>query len=218
LLPPSNERKASLEARQLRYDQQRPNLRPYLAGRGLGPDTADRFRLGLVPAGDDDPRRYHGRLAIPYNTPSGIVQIRYRCLDPHHGQGEQDRGCPKFLGDPGEKVTLYNAHATLRPSPICFLVEGEPDVWAVETLTGLPAVGVPGAKAWEAHPYWARCFVGFDRLILPADGDDAGEHLASVVRKALPELEIVRLPDGDDANSVLARDVAEFRARCKLDA
>jgi DNA primase len=188
-----------------------------LAGRGLGADAADRFRLGLVPAGDDDPRRYHGRLAIPYTTPSGIVQIRYRCLAPHHAKSDDDRGCPKFLGDPGEKVTLYNAQATLRPSPVCFLVEGEPDVWAAETLLGVPAVGVPGAKAWEAHPYWARCFVGFDRLILPADGDDAGDHLASVVRKALPEVHIVRLPDGEDVNSLLVTEGAdEFRKRCKL--
>ena len=155
-------------------------------------------------------------MSIPYATPTGVVQVRYRCIDPHHSPGADSGSCPKFLGDPGTEVTLYNAAATLDGGEVLFLTEGEPDVWAVTTLAGFPAVGIPGSKAWERHPYWARCFVNFPLLILPADGDDAGEQLAAAVAHDLPETRIVRLPDGDDANSLLAREPDQFFQLCGL--
>jgi hypothetical protein len=186
-----------------------------LAGRGLAAGAADRFRLGYVDPSEADPKRYWHRLAIPYLTPTGVVQIRYRCLLPHHGKDQDDGGCPKFLGEAGAPVTLYNAQAALHARGPLILCEGEPDVWAVETIAGLPAVGVPGVRAWDAHPYWARCFVGH-QLILASDGDEAGDKLAATVAKALPDTKIVRMPDGDDASSVLARSPAEFLHRCGL--
>lgn len=192
-----------------RYQRSASKLLPYLAGRGLGELAVRRFHLGYVEPDSDAPRRYWGRMAIPYMTPKGPVQIRYRRLV------EDDS--PKFLGDPGVEVTLYNASTILNAHtrPV-FLCEGEPDTWAVETLAGFPAVGIPGAKQWKAHPYWARVFTGLPRLILPADGDTAGHDLAAAVQADLPEVHVVRLPDGDDSNSVLARDPAEFLGRCGL--
>lgn len=216
-MPPSTARKASLEASLRRYEAAgATNLLPYLAARGLGAAALERFRLGYVEPAEDVARRFWHRLAIPYTTPTGVVQIRYRCLDVHHTKGVDDGGCPKFLGESGEEVTLYNAAATLTAGPVLFLCEGEPDVWAVETITGFPAVGIPGSQAWKAHRYWARCFVNLPQLILPADGDKAGEDLAATVAKDLPETRIVRLPDGEDANSLLAHDPDEFLRRCGL--
>jgi DNA primase len=203
---PSSAQKASLEARLLRFESARSRLQPYLEGRGLAEAAADRFRLGYVEPSDDEPKRYWHRMAIPYLTPTGVVQIRYRRLV------EDDS--PKYLGDPGCEVTLYNAHATLNARGPVFLCEGEMDTVAVMSLSGYPAVGIPGAQQWKAHPHWARCFVGLHQLILPADGDTAGHALADAVRHDLPEVTVVRLPDGDDCNSVLARDPDEFRARC----
>lgn len=207
-MPPSPELKASLEARLRRYESGRPKLLPYLAGRGLGAGAADRFRLGYVEPSDEDAPRYWHRMAIPYLTPTGVVQIRYRRLV------EDDS--PKYLGDAGTEVTLYNAQATLDAGEVLFITEGELDAVAIETIAGYPAVGIPGARSWTKHPYWARCFVNFPRLILPADGDQAGSELAEVVAADLPELHVVRLPDGEDANSVLARDPDEFIRRCGL--
>lgn len=212
-MPPSTAQKLSWETRQQRYDLHRNKLLPYLNGRGLGAAAIERFRLGYVEPHDQDQRRYWGRMAIPYATPTGIVQIRYRCLADHNCK---EANCSKYLGEPGQEITLYNAHAVLDSPRVLFLTEGEMDAVAITTLAGYPAVGIPGAQAWRAHPYWARCFVGFDRLILPADGDDAGAELATTVRKSLQEVHCVRLPDGDDANSVLARDVEEFLHRCGL--
>jgi DNA primase len=216
-VPPSNERKLSLEKQLLRYEASREKLLPFLTGRGLGAAAIDRFRLGYVEPSEEDRRAIWHRLAIPYLTPSGVVQLRFRCLDPHHTKGQDAGRCPKFLGEAGEQVTLYNAQAVLDSPAVLFMCEGEPDVWAVETLTGHSAVGIPGARSWVKHPYWARVFTGFDRIILPADGDDAGHELAEAVTKSLPEVHVVRLPDGDDAGSVLARDVEEFLSRCGLD-
>jgi hypothetical protein len=182
-----------------------------LTGRGLAAAAA-RFRLGYVEPADDVPTSYWHRMAIPYATPTGVVQIRYRCLIDHHAKGQDPGRCPKFLGDRGTEVTLYNAQATLHAKGPLFIVEGEPDTWAVETIAGFPAVGVPGAETWRKHPYWARCFVGHD-LILPADGDAAGNDLADAVSADL-EVRVVRLPDGEDAASVLVADPARFAALC----
>jgi len=216
-VPPSTAQKHSLEEKLLRYEiSAQQKLLPYLHGRGLGDAARERFRLGYVEPSELDARMYWHRLAIPYLTPTGVVQIRYRCLDQHHDAGQDAGRCPKFLGPPGQEVTLYNAQATLTAGSVLFLTEGEPDTWAIETLLGYPAVGIPGAESWKAHPYWARCFVNFPLIILPADGDEAGNNLATAVAKDLPETRIVHLPDGEDANSILAHDPDEFLKRVGL--
>jgi hypothetical protein len=144
------------------------------------------------------------------------VQIRYRCLNPHHEPGGDAGRCPKFLGDAGVEITLYNAGATLTAGPVLFLTEGEPDTWAIETLAGFPAVGIPGAQAWKAHPYWARVFVNFPLLILPSDGDDAGDQLAAAVAHDLPEIRHCPTPRRGRRQLVLQRDPDEFLRRCGL--
>jgi len=208
-VPPSTAQKLSLETLVLRHQTSATNLLPYLAGRGLGVAAVDRYRLGYVDPADDVPRRYWHRMAVPYVTPTGVVQIRYKCILDHDHKAVS---CSKMLGDAGVEVTLYNPGTLLDTSGPVVLVEGEPDVWAVETIAGLPAVGIPGAQAWKRHPYWARCFVGLD-LILFADGDAAGDDLAATIAADLPELHVVRAPDGADANDVLQRDPADFRRR-----
>ena len=71
---PSTAQKLLLEERLRRFESARSQLLPYLAERGLGEDAADRFRLGYVEPGSDEPRRYWGRMAIPYLTPTGVVR------------------------------------------------------------------------------------------------------------------------------------------------
>lgn len=217
-MPPSPAQKRSAEERLRRYEAaDKTSLLAYLHGRGLGAAVADRFRLGYVAPERDTPRQFWHRMAIPYLTPTGVVSLRYKCLAPHHDKtlGIDPGGCPKMLGETGDELTLYNASAVLHERGPVFLCEGEPDVWAITTLYGSPAVGIPGAEAWAKHSYWARCFVGLD-LILPADGDKPGRDLAAAVKRDLPETRVVQLPDGDDALSVLARDPDEFAGYCGL--
>jgi hypothetical protein len=210
-VPPSNEQRRSLEEQLLRYEQSRPKIQVYLAGRGLE-GAAEKFRLGFVEPDEDNPVRYWNRLVLPYLTPTGVVQLRYRCIAEHDCKERQH---PKYLSDAGTEVTLFNAAAVLSGRTPVILTEGEFDAIAVEHIAGFPAVGIPGSQMWRKHPFWARCFVGHD-LILPADGDDAGMSLADAVKADLPDVKVVRLPDGDDCNSVLIRDKQEFLQRCGL--
>jgi hypothetical protein len=210
-VPPSTAQKHSLEALVQRFEQSQSRLQDYLTGRGLA-GAAERFRLGYVDPADDVDRRYWNRMAIPYLTATGPVQIRYRCIAEHDCK---ERGCSKYLGDKGVEVTLYNASTLLDARGPVVLCEGELDAVAVETIAGLRAVGVPGSQAWKRHPYWARCFVGLD-LILFADGDAAGDDLAATIAADLPEIRVVRAPQGEDANSVLHRDPDDFARRCGL--
>jgi hypothetical protein len=211
-MPPSTAQKHLLEALVSRFEQSQTQLRPYLTGRGLA-GAAERFRLGYVEPADDVARRYWHRMAVPYLTPTGVVQIRYKCVLDHDHKAT---GCSKMLGESGVEVTLYNPGTLLGATGPVVLVEGEPDTWAIETLAGLRAVGIPGAQAWKRHPYWARCFVGLD-LILPVHGDDAGDSLAATIAADLPEAKIVRLSDGDDSASYLEREgAADFRRRLGL--
>lgn len=209
----SLEQKQFAELQCQRYKQHQTSLSPYLDGRGLA-GAAERFRLGVVPAGPDDNARFHGRMSIPYLTPSGIVGWKYRCVQPHNCK---DLDHPKYDQPAGQKQNLYNAHAVLRGGDTIFLTEGELDTIAIETLTGFPSVGCPGAQQWKAHSYWGRVFNGFDRVIIPADGDKAGREFADTVAHLLPEAVVVQLPDGEDANSLLAKDRAEFLRRCGVE-
>lgn len=212
-MPPSNAQKLSLGELALRFETSQPKLLPYLTARGLGGAAAERFRLGYVEPAEDIPRQHWHRMAVPFITPTGVVQIRYKCVLDHDHKAVS---CSKMLGAAGVEITLYNAAATLTATGPVVLVEGEPDVWAVETLAGLPAVGIPGAQMWRKHSYWSRCFVGLD-LILLSDGDAAGDSLAEAISADLPELHHVRLPDGADANSLLEREApADFRRRLGL--
>jgi DNA primase len=208
-VPPSTAQKRSQEALVQRFEQNQSRVLPYLTGRGLA-DAAERFRLGFVEPADDLPRKYWNRMAVPYLTPTGPVQIRYKCILDHDHKGV---GCSKMLGDSGVEVTLYNPGTLLDATGPVVIVEGEPDTWAIETLAGLPAVGIPGAQSWKRYPYWARCFVGLD-LILPVHGDTAGDSLAETISADLPEIHVVRLPDGTDSASLLERESPEdFRRR-----
>jgi hypothetical protein len=139
------------------------------------------------------------------------VQIRYRCIAEHDCK---ERGCSKYLGDKGVEVTLYNASTLLDATGPVVCARASSTPWRRDHRRP-PAVGVPGSQAWKRHPYWARCFVGLD-LILFADGDAAGDDLAATIAADLPEIRVVRAPEGDDANSVLHRDPADFARRLGL--
>lgn len=209
---PSNDARTLLDRRSQQYEKNVEQVVAYLTTRGIPEIAAERYRLGIV---DEHPAKHLiGRLSIPYQTMTGILGIKYRCLQPHNCKEES---CPKFLYDDGEEPRLYNAGATLRSAPLIFVTEGEPDTWAVETLTGYPACAIPGAQVWASNRYWARCFSPFPLVILPADGDKAGRELAKAMAKDLPQLRVAHMPEGMDANDVLReRGVEEFLALCDL--
>jgi hypothetical protein len=218
---PSAAQRASLEERVRRYsNNDRTTLQAYSASRGLDVADTDRYGWGIVPW--TDPREeIRGRLAIPYLTPAGPLGLKFRCIDPAHGDHKNDESgrCPKYIGDPGFHPPLYNPGSLLEDANIAFICEGEIDALTVHALTGYPAVGVPGVSQWKHsdNAFWPRCFSPFDRVIVPADGDKAGHELAKTIAKDIQETDVVYLPAGSDCNEFI-RDhgVAEFLRLCGL--
>lgn len=210
---PSSDARSLLDTRSREYEANREQVLAYLTTRGIPDVAAERYRLGIVEGHPDE--WLNGRLSIPYLTPSGVLQLKYRCLRGHDCKAA---GCPKFLYDGGNQLFLYNGHAALEASPLIFVTEGEPDTWAIETLTGYPSVAIPGASAWVKNRYWARVFTAHRRVILPADGDRAGKELADAMSADLPQLQVARMPNELDANDVLRTEGVEaFLSRCSIE-
>ena len=165
----------------------------YLATRGLSEETADMYRLGVVTQthaalGDED---YVGRLSIPYITASSdVVAIRYRSMDSSE---------PKYLSAPGTEAHLYSVTSLLADSDVCVITEGEIDAMTLNQI-GIPAVGVPGAKAWK--PHFHLLFEDFDRVLIACDGDQAGREFGRLVSDQVHGAITVHLPDGQDVNSI----------------
>lgn len=167
----------------------------YLAGRGISQQTARMYRLGYVERpvrGDDE---MVGRLAIPYLTTSGVVDIRYRSIDTNEG--------PKYLSRNGSKARLFSVTSLLAKAQRIFLTEGEIDCMTLNQI-GLPAVGFPGANAWQSH--WRLMFSDYDEVTVICDGDQAGRDFGKKLAERLDGVIVVHLPDGTDVNDLFVRE------------
>ena len=172
----------------------------YLKLRGLTKETATHFRLGLVkdPLAESAHDFMTGRLAIPYITQTGIVQIRFRAI-PYDGVPGHPEPSPKMMSESGAKTTLYNVMALRPENQRIFICEGEADTWTAHQA-GLPAVGVPGARAWKS--VFAKAFK-FRRVTILADNDDHGEGMefGQKIQADIPGARIVLMEQGHDVNS-----------------
>ncbi|WP_232110006.1 toprim domain-containing protein [Streptomyces buecherae] len=197
----------------------------YVKARGLD-SRAVAFGLGYV-ADSAIPghEQYRGYLAIPYLRPAGgahgVATIRFRCIADKcvkdaqgrylvaQGLKETHTGHGKYLSQSGDPPRIFNSAALVQASPYLALPEGELDVmaWAV---AGVPAAGIPGTGSWR--DYWAPAFRGYRTVYLIAEGDEAGRNLMNDLGAKLPNKQIVRLPDGQDSNSLL---LAEGPARLR---
>lgn len=175
------------------YEQNLPTVAAYLEGRGIPLETARTYRLGYVsePTPGLGDAEYVGRLAIPYLTPSGVVDIRYRTLQ---GSG------PKYLSRPGANARMFGVSALFTPSSYVGICEGELDA-VVATRSGIPSVGVPGASNWQKH--YPLLFEGFQRVFVLSDGDQAGRDFGKKVVATMDQAVIVDLPDGKDVSELV---------------
>jgi DNA primase len=174
----------------------------YLMSRGFGPEVAGMFRLGVVTYPQVGHEGYRGRLALPYLTPAGPVNLRFRCLRQHVCK---DEGCPKYLSSEGADSNLFNVLDLRKASDFICVAEGELDTITL-SMCGMPAVGVPGASNWGKH--FSRCLDDHSTVYVFGDPDDAGKglnkRLINDVR-ARP----VRLPKGEDVNSLYVKGGAD---------
>jgi len=194
----TSQRNFLLQATQ-RYATAIEKAEPYLLSRQLSVDEARVFHLGVVedPLPGHEP--YRGRLAIPYITPSGVVDIRFRAI------GNDD---PKYMGLVGAKTTMFNTQACFVADKYICVTEGEFDCIMMSSKTVHPTVGIPGANNWK--PHYAKILDDFDIVIVLADGDAAGLEFGKKISRELGNVNIVSMPEGEDVNSMMIRQGSDW--------
>ena len=190
----NSQRQFLLQATQ-EYAQHIHQAANYLATRGLSVEEAHQFHLGIVDNPLPGHEGYKGKLVIPYITPSGVVDIRFRSIN-----GED----PKYIGLPGAKTTMFNAQAVLTAEGYICVTEGEIDAITTVVKTGHPAVGIPGANNWK--PHYTKILDDFDTVIVLADGDAPGLEFGKKISRELGNVNIVQMPEGHDVNSIVLQE------------
>jgi len=189
----SSQKNFLLQATQ-RYAARIELAKEYLLSRQLSVEEARVFHLGVV----EDPlpghEAYIGRLAIPYITPSGVVDIRFR------GIHNED---PKYMGLVGAKTTMFNTQACFVADKYICVTEGEFDCIMMTVKTMHPTIGIPGANNWK--PHYAKILDDFDTVIVLADGDAAGLEFGKKISRELGNVNIVSMPEGEDVNSIMIK-------------
>lgn len=197
----------SLERALSSYTAHLDRALPYLAGRGI--DRALALSEGLGVVVDPIPGHEHlrGRLAIPYLTKFGPVNMNFRCMQDHECK---EFGHQKYMMLPGHQTNLYHVKSIDAAGDYICLAEGEVDTISANAA-GLPTVGVPGAKKWEE--WWTDIFMDFTRVYILEDGDKAGKEFGDAVISYLPnDLTVIRtpMPTKEDVNSMWVKQGTQY--------
>ena len=171
----------------------------YLASRGITREAARLARFGVVEEPEIGHEAFQGRLSIPYITKTGVVDLRFRSLNPAVE--------PKYMGMTGVETKMYNVLDIDRAGDWIGVCEGELDTITLSVCVGIPCVGVPGANSWKKH--YTRLLADFERVFVFADGDQAGTEFARSLARELP-VTIVQFSDGDDVNSTYIKHGANY--------
>jgi DNA primase len=188
----SDDARNLLEHAASEYMKQVDQIGSYLSGRGLSKEIANTFRLGYVKDPVVGHEEFKGRLAIPFDTPSGIVDIRFRAIT--------DDGGPKYLSRAGSGQLIYNVNAFEIDSEMIAVCEGELDTIVAQSMIGIPAVGMPGVNGWKDF-YW-RAFTDYRKVFVLCDGDSAGKEMGRAIATAVDTAVVINMPDGMDVNDV----------------
>jgi DNA primase len=192
--------------------------------RGLDHQTITHFRLGAVLDANVSHEQALGMISIPYLTPAGTVQIRFR-------KAPWSNAGMKYWQTAGSQIRMFNTNLLLDPADTVYVCEGEMDTIAA-TQAGLPAVGIAGVNGWRKHFY--LMLAGFDRVIFLADHDsesdtaegkekpedwpedkewkpmtNAGLKFAAKHADAMDGGAVIQMPVGHDVNSYLIEHGAE---------
>ena len=171
----------------------------YLASRGISQEVARLASLGVVAEPETGHEAFKGRLSIPYITKTGVVDLRFRSLNPAVE--------PKYMGMTGADTKMYNVLDIERAGDWIGVCEGELDTLTMSRCVGIPCVGVPGANSWKKH--YTRLLADFERVFVFADGDGPGREFANSLARELP-VTIVGFGDGEDVNSAYTKYGAGF--------
>lgn len=171
----------------------------YLKSRGIPIAVARLAQLGVVVEPEPGHESFVGRLSIPYITKTGVVDLRFRSLNPAVE--------PKYMGLTGAETKMYNVLDIEKAGDYIGICEGEIDTLTLSALVGIPCAGVPGANSWKKH--YTRLLADFERVFIFADGDQPGKEFATSLARELP-VTIIQLPDGQDVNSMFVQEGANY--------
>jgi DNA primase len=188
-----------LELAVRKYQENIYQAEDYLKSRGITIEVARLARLGVVAEPEVGHEPFLGRLSIPYITKTGVVDLRFRSLNPAVE--------PKYMGMTGVDTKMYNVLDIDRAGDWIGVCEGELETITMSRCVGVPCVGVPGANSWKKH--YTRLLADFERVFVFADGDQPGKEFANSLARELP-VTIVSFPEGEDVNSAYTKYGAEF--------
>jgi len=188
----STDAKKSLKEAAETYYNQVVDIQDYLLGRGIDGYATRTHRLGYVKDPVIGHEAYKGRLSIPYLTPSGLADLRFRSINPDDS--------PKYLSRPGAEQHIYNVLAFQEDSDIICICEGEIDTIIMHSMVKIPAVGMPGSNGWKN--WYARAFSDYRKVLVLTDGDSSGHEMGKKIMQAIDVAVIVSMPDGMDVNEV----------------
>lgn len=166
----------------------------FLLARGVTPETAATFRLGVVEDPVPGHEKYRGMLAIPYLHPSGYpLSIRFRCL--HSDEHDcRDNYHGKYMSMDEEPNRVFSVGSIFAADDEIHVTEGEFDAMILNQI-GMPAVAIPGAAGWQGHH--RRMLAGFSRVWVWGDPDEAGGKFTTAVTRSLGQAKGVRIKGGD---------------------
>lgn len=171
----------------------------YLTGRGITDiHVIAAARLGVVDSPELGHEHLIGRLVIPYIDMMGVYGMKFRCMMHDDCKAE---GCTKYLALAGQEIGIYGICDTDSTRDTIHVTEGELDrLVLMQVFPDDPVVGIPGAQLWKPHhPYH---LAGFERVLLWADGDKAGQDLANRIRHDVRAAEVVNIPRGKDVTEL----------------
>jgi len=140
----------------------------------------------------------------------------------------------RLSGDGSKYITpyptrIYNPMAFDRAEQLGYVAicEGEFDAIILDSVCGIPAVAIPGAETWKAHPEWREMFAGFSRVLVFKDRDEdrtgpdgkvrnPGRELAHQIFSVLDTAHIVDLPGKDVNDTYLSHGAGTIREAAGL--
>lgn len=178
----------------------------WLGLRGIFTDTAAELGLGYIESAaavsPNHPWVDKGWIVIPTIDNGTITCLKYRSLV---AKKSEDGKISGILRGPKMLTSLYNMN-NLSAMDDVYIVEGEPDVWAMHQ-GGFIAVGYPSAEYTPTSAERDRLMKA-NRIFLAGDNDTAGEGAMNKLWAELRDrVYRIRWPDGiKDANDFLVKE------------